>query len=147
MIVIGKLKDGTVPTIDLQVKIKKDTPATPGDIAVSTVVTLNNIVKDPSKLKLVHTDIVQNAKLPAKPAWKVKVALGDAAQAKEGSNIYVNALLSFEKKPGERLNVSDVGEGDWLFPIVVTDDKNNNYLLAYVKVIITWESKEPEQEQ
>jgi hypothetical protein len=69
----------------------------------------------------------------------VRVTLTNNEDVKAGDAVCINALLSFE---GVRLG--DIGEGDWLFPIIVTGPKaDKDYLLAYVKVTIKWVSGAP----
>jgi membrane protein DedA with SNARE-associated domain len=139
MITISKLEDNKVPFIDLSVSISKDTPATPGDKVASKLVTLDNKLKGPLNLKLVSTDVAKSANLPENPKWGVKVGIGNAKGVVADQDIYINALLSLCDESGERLGVVDLYEGDWILPVVVSDDNGSEYLLAYIKVAIKWE--------
>jgi hypothetical protein len=147
MDVIAELQNGEIPTINLEATIVKGTPAVPGDVAKSLLVEINNTVTKRTNFEVVTSngDCLSAEHLPEPPKWEVRVTLTNNENVKAGDEVCINALLSFGgASAAESLIVGDIGDGDWLFPIVVTDTKaNKECLLAYVKVTISWVSKAP----
>jgi hypothetical protein len=132
---------------------------TPGDLAASKVVTLSlksengKVDKNRLTLELKDTNLVNLVNVLNPPPWKLTVSLFNTAKVMSGDRVYINAFLSFnriiydaavaEAPPTvQRIPAGEIYDGDWLFPIIVTDG-TNDYLLAQVHVQIKAETPKP----
>ena len=138
MKLIADMKDGEGPTLVFEVT-KKGTPA---NVSKSMTVKIGGDQSNYENLELANGDNnVLSSAIPDGPAWTMKASVGsggksDSFNVAKGEYVYINASLLFQKPDGTRLDVNAVGEGDWLFPVVLKDGKDTTYLLAYIKVTI-----------
>jgi hypothetical protein len=142
MVTIGKPDSGNVsgtdvPTIDIL--INKGL-ATPSDQSASKVITIQlpSGIKKLTNITLKSNDPFDFLNGIKQPEWKLSVTLSNLTDLKTGDHVYVNAYLSFDREVAgniERIPVGEIDEGDWLFPVIVTDGLKD-YLLAQIHIKI-----------
>jgi hypothetical protein len=144
-ILISKIESSTdvnkaVPTIDMVVY--KDA-GTPQDLAAGKVVAVNTANLSTKLIKSIELkkdieggNLVNQLIDIEKPPWKLTVSFINTANLTDGDYIYINAYLSFVDGSGNKIEADKITLGDWLFPVIVTDDSGSDYLLAQIHVSI-----------
>lgn len=137
MAVISALENDTVPIISINTTVNVTSPNIPRAITAGKIISLDHTMYHSGNLSLKDAgdnhvvDLVKMTKLPdAAPGWQLTAALGDYIAA---GNVYLNVQLSFNTTDNSKLH-----DGNWLLPVIVIvkDDSDKEYLLAYVQVII-----------
>ena len=132
--VISQLVNQDVPTIDIT--IKTNGQATPGDKTGSAVVVINDSMKQSSNITLKNSNLLALVDLNNPPKWRLDASLFNTSNVETGDHVYISVFLSFNETSSERIAAGEINEGSWHFPIIVTAS-GRDYLLAQVHVEIS----------
>ena len=138
----GETDVSGVPTINIVVNKELTTP---GDLAASMVVILNDKFNRAKDIHLKYSNLANL--IDPKPKWKLTVNLFNTTGVAVGTRVYINTYLSFVDSSGNTISSNNIALGEWLFPVIVTIDDNTEYLLAQVHVTIKAASPSVDEEE